>query len=219
MPEPFNPSARKAAPIPGAARRPLPALPDMELVVLAQQGSRSAFGELVRRHGSPVRVLLRRMGADPATADDVAQDAFLIAYERIGEFRGEGGFCPWVRRIAARLYVKRWRKGSRLESLDEDELEMQAARMDQGPDGRPDQRIDLEAALAGLSAPERVCVSLCYGAGLTHVEVAEALGSPVGTVKSHVKRGLEKLRARMGVEISDAPPPPGPRQTETRAHG
>ncbi|CAN5272545.1 RNA polymerase sigma factor [soil metagenome] len=215
MPEPDHPFARKAAPIPGAARRPLPALPDMELVVLAQQGSRQAFGELVRRHGSPVRVLLRRMGADPAAADDVGQDAFLIAYERIGEFRGEGGFCPWVRRIAARLYIKRWRKGARLEPLDEEDLEAEAAR----PDHSSDQRIDLEAALAGLSAPERVCVSLCYGAGLTHVEAAEALGSPVGTVKSHVKRGLEKLRVAMGSEFSAPPPPPGARMTETRAHG
>ena len=185
----------------------------MELVLLSQQGSRPAFGELVRRHGSPVRVLLRRMGADPATADDVAQDAFLIAFERIGEFRGEGGFCPWVRRIAARLYVKRWRKGSRLDQADEAELERA------GGDWRPDEKIDLEAALAGLSSGERVCVSLCYGAGLTHVEAAEALGSPVGTVKSHVKRGLEKLKVRMGVEITDAPRPAGARMTETRAHG
>ena len=58
-------------------------------------------------------------------------------------------------------------------------------------------RIDLEEALKSLSPVERVCVSLCYGAGLSHAEAAAALNAPLGTVKSHVKRGLDKLRARL----------------------
>src|SRR5271167_42722 len=86
---------------------------DLDLVALAATGSRPAFGELVRRHGSAVRGLLRRMGADHSAADDLAQDAFLAAFEQIGEFRGEGTFQAWVKRIAARLYVKRWRRQAR----------------------------------------------------------------------------------------------------------
>jgi RNA polymerase sigma-70 factor (ECF subfamily) len=57
--------------------------------------------------------------------------------------------------------------------------------------------MDLEEALKGLSAAERLCVSMCYGAGLSHAEAADALNLPLGTVKSHVKRGLDKLRARL----------------------
>ena len=87
---------------------------DLELVALAAAGGRAAFGELVRRHGSAVRGLLRRMGADPALADDLAQDAFLAAFEQIAEFRGEGTFQAWVKRIAARAYVKRWRREARV---------------------------------------------------------------------------------------------------------
>ena len=60
---------------------------DLELVALTVAGDRLAFGELVRRHGSPVRALLRRMGAAPHLADDMAQDAFLAAFEQITEFR------------------------------------------------------------------------------------------------------------------------------------
>ena len=86
----------------GAPPRNLAGLHDVELAGLASLGQRAAFGELVRRHGSAVRGLLRRMGADPALADDVAQDAFLAAFERIAEFRGEGTFQAWVKRIAAR---------------------------------------------------------------------------------------------------------------------
>lgn len=63
-------------------------LHDVELAALAAAGDRAAFGELVRRHGPAVRGLLRRMGAEPALADDLAQDAFLAAFEAIAEFRG-----------------------------------------------------------------------------------------------------------------------------------
>ncbi|HEY5106870.1 MAG TPA: sigma-70 family RNA polymerase sigma factor [Caulobacteraceae bacterium] len=167
---------------------------DLDLVALAAGGGREAFGELVRRHGSAVRSLVRRMGAQPALADDIAQDAFLAAFERIAEFRGEGTFQAWVKRIAARLYAKRWRREAiarrAAEALEADD------------DPRVTQsgvaaRIDLDQALASLGALERLCVSLCYGAGLSHSDAAEALGLPLGTVKSHVKRGLDKLKARL----------------------
>ncbi len=101
----------------GAQSRDLAGLHDAELASLAAGGGRAAFGELVRRHGSAVRALLRRMGADGALADDLAQDAFLAAFERVAEFRGEGTFVSWVRRIAARLYVRRWRRAARLDLL------------------------------------------------------------------------------------------------------
>ena len=167
---------------------------DLDLVALAVAGGRDAFGELVRRHGSAVRGLLRRMGADPILADDLAQDAFLAAFEQIADFRGEGTFQAWVKRIAARLYVKRWRRDARLDLVAEPP-EPDAA-PGRGEAGAAD-RLDLDEALRALSPPERVCVSLCYGGGLSHVEAALALNAPLGTVKSHVKRGLDKLRARM----------------------
>src|SRR5215218_7307711 len=88
-------------------------LHDVELCSYAAAGERRAFGELARRHGSAVRYLLRRMGAQAAEADDVAQDAFLAAFERITEFRGEGTFAGWVKKIAARLYLRRIQKERR----------------------------------------------------------------------------------------------------------
>jgi RNA polymerase sigma-70 factor (ECF subfamily) len=167
---------------------------DLELVALAAAGGRAAFGELVRRHGSGVRGLLRRMGADPALADDLAQDAFLTAFEQIGEFRGEGAFQAWVKRIAARLYVKRWRRQMRADLL----AAVAEADDPVGPgETGAVARIDLDEALRALSPAERMCVSLCYGAGLSHGETAAALNTPLGTVKSHVKRGLDKLRNRL----------------------
>ena len=180
--------------MPASTKTTIASLHDVELCALAAAGQRSAFGELVRRHGSAVRGLLRRMGAQAAEADDVAQDAFLAAFERISEFRGEGTFAGWVKRIAARAYLRRLQRERKLSALaaegaGDDETHVAA--------GDADHRIDLDEAMKGLSAAERLCVSLCFGAGLSHGEAAEALNLPLGTVKSHVKRGLEKLRARL----------------------
>ena len=172
------------------ARTPA-SLHDVELAALAAAGDRPAFGELVRRHGSAVRGLLRRMGAEPSLADDIAQDAFLAAFERIVEFRGEGAFSAWVRKIAARLYVRRWRTEARYA------LESETVDESHGGEASAAARIDLDEALKTLSPAERMCVSLCYGAGVSHAEAAEALTAPLGTVKSHVKRGLDKLRLRL----------------------
>jgi RNA polymerase sigma factor (sigma-70 family) len=171
---------------------------DVELAALAATGDRLAFGELVRRHGSAVRGLLRRMGAQASLADDLAQDAFLVAFERITEFRGEGTFSAWVRQIAARLYIRRWRKEQRLEALEEAPQEEVS-----GGELSAVSRIDLDEALKTLSATERMCISLCYGAGLSHAEAAEALNAPLGTVKSHVKRGLDKLRGQLAPTTQD----------------
>jgi len=171
----------------------LASLHDVELCSYAAAGERRAFGELVRRHGSGIRHLLRRMGAQAAEADDVAQDAFLAAFERITEFRGEGTFAGWVKRIAARQYLRRLQREKRLSAFaaerGEDEADPSV--------GDAGDRIDLDEGLKALSPAERLCVSMCYGAGLSHGEAADALNLPLGTVKSHVKRGLEKLRARL----------------------
>jgi RNA polymerase sigma-70 factor (ECF subfamily) len=180
--------------MPGSTKLRFASLHDVELCSHAATGERAAFGELVRRHGSAVRGLLRRMGAQPSEADDVAQDAFLTAFERIAEFRGEGTFAGWVKRIAARAYLRRLQREKKLGAFASETIEEEAGSEEKGD---ADAAIDLDGALKALSAAERLCVSLCFGAGLSHAEAAESLNLPLGTVKSHVKRGLEKLRARL----------------------
>lgn len=170
--------------------QPLAAMHDVELAAQAAAGGRREFGELVRRHSPMVRSILRRMGAQPSLADDLAQDAFMVAYEKCGAFRNEGNFGAWVGRIAARLYIRQVRKEARyIEPLSDEDC----AALEIDSIGR----VDLDAALKALSEPERLCVSLCHGAGLTHEEIGKSLDLPLGTVKSHVKRGLDKLRSRL----------------------
>lgn len=180
------------------AHRALTGLHDVELAALAAAGGRREFGELVRRHGSAVRGLMRRMGAEASAADDLAQDAFLTAFERIAEFRGEGAFAGWVKRIAARLYLKRRRKDAQL-VLEAEPREPEQVKAYADAAGK----IDLDGAMGILSEAERLTVSLCYGAGLSHSEVSETLNIPLGTVKSHVKRGLDKLRERLAPQAAE----------------
>ena len=162
---------------------------DVELAAFTASGDRAAFGELVRRHGSAVRGLLRRMGAEPGLADDLARDAFLAAFEQISEFRGEGAFQAWVRRIAARLFAKRQRRDGGLD------LSIEAGAAEPCP--APDGTADLDRALTSLGAAERLCVSFCYGAGLSHAETAELMTLSGPVVKSHIRRGLDRLRPRL----------------------
>ncbi len=167
---------------------------DVELAAQAAAGGRREYGELVRRHGSAVRGLLRRMGATPSLSDDVAQDAFLQGFQRCAEFRGQGTFAGWIKKIAARLYLKRVAKEARYVAEIEIEADQADVVVDRGG------LMDLDEALKTLSETERVCVSLCHGAGMSHPEIAAAMNLPLGTVKSHVKRGLDKLRARLQPE-------------------
>ena len=183
-----------------SAAKAVEALHDIELAALAAAGGREAFGELVRRHGSAVRGLLRRMGAAPDQADDVAQDAFLAGFEQIAEFRGEGTFAGWIKRIAVRLYIRRWKKDRRTDLMAETPEPEADSGTDSAGDGLAAGRMDLDTALQTLSRAERACVTLCYGSGLSHAEAAEALNVPLGTVKSHVKRGLDKLKDRLAPE-------------------
>ena len=169
---------------------PLEAMHDVELAALAAAGGRREFGELVRRYSPMVRGLLRRMGAQPALADDLAQDAFILAFQKCGAYRNQGTFGAWVGRIAARMYLRHARKEARyVEPLSPEDCEVLEIDLNG--------RFDLDEALKALSNQERLCVSLCHGAGLTHEEIGKSLDLPLGTVKSHVRRGLDKLRARL----------------------
>jgi RNA polymerase sigma-70 factor (ECF subfamily) len=163
---------------------------EAELAARASGGDKAAFGVLARRAAGPAHGLLRRMGAEPASAEDVVQEALISAFRSIAGFRGEASFTGWVMKIAARLYVKRRRKEARLVLLAEPaETPAPLVNLDFG--------VDLDRALASLSPGERLCVTLCHGAGFTQAEISEALQVPLGTVKSHVTRGLQKLRTRL----------------------
>jgi len=150
-----------------------------------------AFAELVRNHQSPVRGLLRQLTRnDLALADDLAQETFLRAYKNIRSFRGEAKFSTWLYRIAYNCFREEARKRKELVGIDEAQLEAE-----QDPHTvDPALKHDLMHALQLLPLHERSAILLCCQNGLSHDEAARVLDIPLGTVKTNVLRGREKLK-------------------------
>jgi len=150
-----------------------------------------AFGELVRRHQSAVRGLLRQLTrTDVALADDLAQETFLRAYKHIRSFRGEARFSTWLYRIAYNCFREEARRRKEFVGIDE-----KGQQQEPDPQVRdPALRHDLMYALSLLPLHERSAILLCCQNGLTHDEAARVLEIPIGTVKTNVLRGREKLK-------------------------
>ena len=171
---------------------------DAALIRAVQAGDdRPAFAELVGRHQSAVRTVLRRLArGDQGLADDLAQETFVLAWRNIRHFRFEARFSTWLYRIAINAWRSEARKKRELLLDADDGLPPSDALPDESlPDIAA--RVDLERALATLSEGERAAIAACYYADLSHEEAAQALGIPVGTVKTHILRGKAKLKARL----------------------
>src|SRR5262245_35379563 len=180
-----------------------PPVGDAQLIArVLVQDDRHAFGELVRRHQSTVRACLRKLtGGNNALADDLAQETFLLAYRNLKSFRQEAKFSTWLYRIAYNAFLadaRKTREAQLPEDTDADDF-MPAEDAEPAPVARAATlKIDLERAMAVLSEPERAAIIQCYHNDLSHEEAAVVLGMPVGTVKTHVLRAKQKLKARLG---------------------
>lgn len=163
------------------------------MVALAMGGDRAAFSELVWRRQTWLRNLLRRLCRDPALADDLAQQVFLTAWRSLPTLRSAGAFGAWLRRLAINTWLAHRRSAPPPGvSLDPEDLASTAHFVHAAGE-----QLDLDRALAALSRDERLCVVLAYNEGMSHGEISEATALPLGTVKSHIRRGAERLRGML----------------------
>lgn len=172
----------------------LSAMSEAALILAAQSRDQSAFAELVRRRQGWLRALLRRLCDDASEADDLAQETFVRVWERLGDLRTPQAFGGWARRVAVSLFMQARRR----RRVTFSEMSEEIAADDPFPDSAAGARIDLERALALLSPGERLCVTLNLGEGLSHGDIEEVTGMPLGTIKSHIARGTAKLRRALG---------------------
>ena len=187
-----------------AAKAAPPDVSDAQLIARCIVGDdRHAFAELVKRHQSAVRACLRKLTAgNHALADDLAQDTFVLAWRNLKSFRQEARFSTWLYRIATNCWLAQARKrqeellGDRDDSVADDDGETARAQHAIEADHATGStmKIDLERAMALLSDAERAAIVQCYHNDLSHEEAAYVLGCPVGTVKTHVLRGKQKLK-------------------------
>jgi RNA polymerase sigma-70 factor (ECF subfamily) len=166
---------------------------DAALLRGVREGSERAFNRLVDRHQQAVRTFLRKLAGPDA--EDVAQDVFIALWRRAHSFRGDASVRSWLFAIAwrkAKDSQRRWFRQARRETAWRDTTAVEAH-----PPAE-ETRVALAKALAALPLDQRAAVVLCLAHGFTHVEAAEILRLPLGTVKSHVSRGRDKLGALLG---------------------
>jgi RNA polymerase sigma-70 factor (ECF subfamily) len=170
---------------------------ETDLVARARAGDRDAFGVLVERYAGQARRVARAVLGDPDDADDAAQDAFLAALVKLGQFDPRRPFGPWLLRIVANAAAdrRRRRKVRRTEMLDPG-----ARAPGPGPDAdavRSELGALLRTALAELPERRRLAVVLFDVEGYGHAEIGRILGVPEGTVRSDVFHARRFLRGRL----------------------
>lgn len=169
---------------------------DGDLVRRAQDGDRRAFGALVERHHERIVATLARMTGDADLALDLAQDAFVRAWERIGTFERRSRFTTWLHRIAVRLAYDAIDRGKRF--VDDADGAAAEADPDPGPDERAEASIaaeDLRERVAGLPDLQRAVVVLRAWDGLPYREIAEICGTTETSARVSFHHAIRKLRA------------------------
>ena len=164
---------------------------DVALIIAVRGGSELAFNRLVERHQEAVRMFLWRLLGHEADADDMAQETFLTAWTHARSFRGEGSLRGWLCGIAWRKAKGAQRSWAQRRSRD---TTYQVGRSPDSAGAPPmEDRLAVKRALQALPFEQRAAVTLCLVCGFSHSEAAGILGAPLGTVKSHVLRGRERL--------------------------
>jgi RNA polymerase sigma-70 factor (ECF subfamily) len=168
---------------------------EVSVVICAMAGDDDAYGELVRRRQNSIRQLFRRLCRNPALADDLAQQTFLQAWRSVKALKSPAAFGGWLRRCAINTWLQKIRAerpAMMSSTTDLDELPHEATQ------STLTEQLDLDSALATLPPDVRLCITLAYAERMSHREICEATGLPLGTVKSHITRGAARLRKLLG---------------------
>lgn len=149
-----------------------------------------AFDELVKKYQSPIRrFFLNLTCGDSELSDDLAQDTFIKAYTNIASFKNLSSFSTWLYRIAYNIFYDYIRSRKETNDLDAREVDGISS-VEQDNLG---QKMDVYQSLKTLKEIERTCITLFYMEDVSIEKIAGITGCPVGTVKSHLSRGKEKL--------------------------
>jgi len=174
---------------------PITPLPDDQaLVVAARAGDRPALDALLARHYDRIHAVCRRITGNDADAQDATQEALIALVRGLPRYDGRAAFTTWSYRIAVNASLDELRRRRR---RAHDPLPDTAVPVDDRPGvaATVADRIDIDAAIAGLPVDFRTAVVLRDLAGLDYAEIAEVLDVPIGTVRSRIARARSRLAA------------------------
>ncbi len=162
--------------------------------------SHKAFEKLVIKYQPEIRRLLLRLTlGDKALADDMAQETFIKSYKYIHSYKASAKFSTWLYRIAYNVFLDYQKK----EKLKKEELKENITVYYTDQIQYIDDKIDIEYLLRQLKDEERWALSLSYLSDMSHEKIAEIMNCPLGTVKSHILRGKEKLRKHLNISENE----------------
>ena len=163
-------------------------------VLRAQVGDREALDSLLCSIQQPMYTYLRNMVQDASAAEDTLQDVLLVVIRKLKTLRDPGLFRPWVYRIASRQALKTLSRERRWRSETSEQHLLDMHTLEDAPAGDAIDAGEVMKSLVRLSPAVRAVMALHYLEGLAISEVAVILGLPVGTVKSRLAYGLQRLR-------------------------
>ena len=146
-----------------------------------------------------MRNFLRKLSGDYSLADDLAQDCFLHAWDKLQTYSGRGSFIGWLLKVAYTTFLQSKRKSKRYAEI----LESAGQVADQESRSKVvenEEITDLDKFLAVLTEEGRAIMVMSYACGLSHREIGDATDLPVGTVKSVIFRGKDKIRNRFDIK-------------------
>lgn len=153
-------------------------------------GDKTAFDHLTRKYQSSIRRFLQSLTmGDTQLADDLAQETFIKAYLNINGFQGLSGFSTWLFRIAYNVHYDYLRSKKITSDISESDID----HSHQIDNGFSAEKMDIQKALLILRKEERTAVLLSYMEDKTNKEVAKIMNIPLGTAKTHILKGKEKL--------------------------
>ncbi len=170
---------------------------DRDLINLARRGQAEAFGELVRIHQTSIFNVCYRMTGERREAEDLAQEAFIRAYERIGTFDIERPFGPWMRRVAANVCLNHLSAQKPEEAELDDEREAVNAPSTEASREVQEEAERIRMALASLPSHYRAVIELRHYQELSYDEIAAAMKIPLSAVKSHLFRARKLLAEKL----------------------
>ncbi len=177
----------------------MPSRSEQELVNLSRKGDHNAYRQLVERNMKQAYNLAYRYVGNHDDAEDVAQDAFIRAYSSLKYFRGDAEFSTWLYRIITNVALNRVKQLQRITKHETPITEpaMMSAGYDSGAVRNFDTSAHLERALHELPTLQRAVVILRHLNGLSTRQVSNILRCSEGTVKTHLHRGIAKLRSKL----------------------